>query len=286
MPPSAIADGSDGRVGVGLVILLAVIIVAVGLVLILSIRRRRVFNASTALKELEALNVRLGPLVPSRPPLRFTFREVVNSKSKLDRFDLSRFMTRCVMESEAWFEQEIDLRVAATRYFTGYHHDFEALASQWLGHSNHPKVRAKRFKAIESKAFNRGKLPYPAATAEITATVHYTSPKGQNSYTRPLQWNFDQLVAGIQSAQATRSRQSTQEYLRQRERSLMTADMRMKILRRDEFRCRMCGARREDGATLHVDHILPVSRGGTTVVGNLQTLCDTCNYGKSNKFVG
>ena len=33
---------------------------------------------------------------------------------------------------------------------------------------------------------------------------------------------------------------------------------------------------------LHVDHIKPWSKGGETVLENLQTLCATCNLGKSN----
>jgi 5-methylcytosine-specific restriction endonuclease McrA len=33
---------------------------------------------------------------------------------------------------------------------------------------------------------------------------------------------------------------------------------------------------------LHVDHIKPWSHGGETIEDNLQTLCATCNLGKSN----
>ncbi|MCL4507775.1 MAG: HNH endonuclease [Chloroflexi bacterium] len=33
---------------------------------------------------------------------------------------------------------------------------------------------------------------------------------------------------------------------------------------------------------LHVDHILAWSKGGETVLENLQTLCSVCNLGKSN----
>jgi 5-methylcytosine-specific restriction endonuclease McrA len=120
----------------------------------------------------------------------------------------------------------------------------------------------------------------------VTTTVKYTSPKGQNSYSRHIEWNFDQLHQGIRAAQATRARQSTTAARRQRERSLMTSGLRVTILRRDGFRCRMCGASAADGAVLHVDHITPVSRDGQTVPENLQTLCESCNLGKSNKFIG
>ena len=53
-------------------------------------------------------------------------------------------------------------------------------------------------------------------------------------------------------------------------------------MRRDQFRCQICGARAEDGVRLHVDHINPVSKGGTSDMSNLRTLCDRCNLGKGD----
>jgi hypothetical protein len=56
---------------------------------------------------------------------------------------------------------------------------------------------------------------------------------------------------------------------------------RFEILKRDGYRCQLCGASQVDGATLHVDHKKPLARGGTYDDSNLWTLCDTCNLGKS-----
>jgi HNH endonuclease/Homing endonuclease associated repeat len=60
--------------------------------------------------------------------------------------------------------------------------------------------------------------------------------------------------------------------------------MRFLTLHRDNFRCRACGRSptSEPGVKLHVDHIVPWSRGGQTVLENLQTLCQQCNGGKSD----
>jgi hypothetical protein len=60
--------------------------------------------------------------------------------------------------------------------------------------------------------------------------------------------------------------------------------MRWRVLTRDSFRCRSCGRSPavERGVVLHVDHIIPWSKGGQTVDENLQTLCDRCNLGKSD----
>lgn len=68
------------------------------------------------------------------------------------------------------------------------------------------------------------------------------------------------------------------------EHAKVTRTIRYDVLRRDNFRCVRCGRGKEDGVKLHVDHIVPVSRGGKSVMDNLQTLCEDCNYGKGNKY--
>ncbi len=60
--------------------------------------------------------------------------------------------------------------------------------------------------------------------------------------------------------------------------------LRWKVLQRDRFTCCSCGASpaTKIGVQLHVDHIIPYSKGGETTLSNLQTLCLFCNNGKSN----
>lgn len=61
--------------------------------------------------------------------------------------------------------------------------------------------------------------------------------------------------------------------------------LRWKVLTRDRFRCVSCGgspATRLD-CELHVDHVVPFSKGGRTVVENLRTLCGGCNLGKGDR---
>ncbi|WP_250565109.1 HNH endonuclease [Adonisia turfae] len=56
------------------------------------------------------------------------------------------------------------------------------------------------------------------------------------------------------------------------------------VLARDNWTCCSCGrSTKLHGITLHVDHILPRSKGGTDHIDNLQALCSKCNIGKSNK---
>ncbi len=67
-----------------------------------------------------------------------------------------------------------------------------------------------------------------------------------------------------------------------RQRKLLTRRLRWRILQRDDFRCRKCGAdaATDRGVRLDVDHIRPIAAGGRTEPENLQTLCSACNGGK------
>lgn len=58
------------------------------------------------------------------------------------------------------------------------------------------------------------------------------------------------------------------------------------VLQRDNFKCCICGASpaKNPAVVLHIDHIKPWSKGGETVIDNLQTLCAECNLGKSDLF--
>ncbi len=64
--------------------------------------------------------------------------------------------------------------------------------------------------------------------------------------------------------------------------------LRWRVLQRDRFTCCACGSSPAlfPGVELHVDHIVPWSKGGETVLENLQTLCSVCNLGKSNAYEG
>lgn len=70
------------------------------------------------------------------------------------------------------------------------------------------------------------------------------------------------------------------------QRRLMTDSLRYDVMHRDGFRCVLCGAspKTDPNIVLHVDHILPLSKGGKTEMSNLRTLCERCNLGKRDKI--
>jgi len=65
------------------------------------------------------------------------------------------------------------------------------------------------------------------------------------------------------------------------------------ILKRDDYRCQMCGKKtRPDFKDPHhslypnVDHIVPLSKGGSHTKQNTQCLCHKCNTQKNNSGTG
>jgi hypothetical protein len=65
-----------------------------------------------------------------------------------------------------------------------------------------------------------------------------------------------------------------------------TSKLRMQIVERDLYRCRICGRRPADHVDLelHVHHIRPFARDGLTIEENLITLCHTCHAGLDPHF--
>jgi 5-methylcytosine-specific restriction endonuclease McrA len=63
-------------------------------------------------------------------------------------------------------------------------------------------------------------------------------------------------------------------------------ELRYEALRNSDGSCCCCGAKKADGAQLHVDHIKPRSKYPELQldIENLQILCQDCNIGKSNYY--
>lgn len=59
-------------------------------------------------------------------------------------------------------------------------------------------------------------------------------------------------------------------------------EVRRAVLERDRNICRYCGA---SEPTMHVDHVIPISRGGSNDEDNLVAACPACNLSKHAKSV-
>lgn len=58
-------------------------------------------------------------------------------------------------------------------------------------------------------------------------------------------------------------------------------ELRHKVFKRDGYRCCECGANKDE-TSLEIDYIIPIAKGGTNDMYNLQTLCHECNSMKHN----
>lgn len=111
----------------------------------------------------------------------------------------------------------------------------------------------------------------------------YTSDGGmvQKSFPVPMTEETIAELIRVLSSKLTASAFAKEQ------RTLMTKKLREHILSRDNYTCCNCGnsIQKEPNLLLEIDHIIPVSKGGRTEEGNLQTLCWRCNRAKSNKIV-
>ena len=67
--------------------------------------------------------------------------------------------------------------------------------------------------------------------------------------------------------------------------TLYHRQLRQYILQRDNRQCRYCGRPDTEKRKLELDHVIPESKGGPTVVGNLAAACHRCNQKKGDQAV-
>lgn len=144
---------------------------------------------------------------------------------------------------------------------------------------NNSEYSLNKYKCIEKRVLKN--LIYKKEDFLITLKieVYYRSNGGNVNDSRKGKYRFNDLVNIYNE---WKNGNKFEETIRQ-ERKIMNDDIRYNVLKRDNYSCQICGVTAKDGAKLHVDHIIPVSKGGKTVMSNLRTLCEQCNIGKSNK---
>lgn len=143
---------------------------------------------------------------------------------------------------------------------------FENLLTLWQHYGRHPRRSelAREPSVISQTPYNRRVGGW---TAALKAFVDYANS------------------AEIESPAPSPSSALPERRSTGREPSLR---LRWRVLHRDRFTCCVCGRSPATtmGVELHVDHTVPWSKGGETVLGNLRTLCSDCNLGKSNEHEG
>lgn len=252
------------------------IVFLVGVLLLLRFRLlRQLRSTSDAYKKLlmRNANITFHPL-----QAKYQIRRRYDSKSKLDRTSV-----QSVFEEELLNQLDANERIASQlqenqHNWSKYHLFYEGLMEA-ISTSSAPWY----LKYLERTLLQQKRHLQPVIDVEFFVLMTYTSPKGRNHYEKKYRFYTKDFMLQLVRSKEYLERVSTQEYLRAKERSKMTPSIRFKILKRDQYRCQICGASQEDGAKLHIDHIIPVAKGGKSVESNLHVLCDRCNLGKGTK---
>lgn len=150
---------------------------------------------------------------------------------------------------------------------------FENLLNVWTYHGRQPLLR----EMDES----------PSVIASSTYESHFkTWRKALEAFVG--QMNQSESPSAI-SKESTNTRLLNSEIASRsvtvEDRRAVPLGLRYKVLSRDRFKCIKCGESPAVNETcrLHIDHVVPFSRGGKTLLENLQTLCAECNLGKGNR---
>lgn len=243
-------------------------------------RRAIVCQTSVLLKKLLQLNSQYNFDWNIRQ--QYTFKISLQSKTKFDRYELINLFDENVLNNN-----ELMRASKAVERNRSIYRDYLQKVSCLKSEITEEEARRLhisyvKYIEIEKKLFQKQQLK-TVLDCTIACIALYTSPKGRNHYSKKMEYKIDIVPKRYAILQRRRATQNSEEMRRKRARSQMTDKLRYSILKRDGKKCKICGRSAADGVKLHVDHIVPVSKGGETVPSNLQTLCETCNWGKSDE---
>lgn len=199
----------------------------------------------------------------------------VNSKKKLEHVSADSIIFYYLDNNIDCIKDDIEITINNIKLYKEYSDKLNNFEYELINN----KFNKKRFYKVENKLIKKYKYNYNC-DINILVKIKYSSPKKNNRYMHKILLDYNDLIDIYNNCNKIKEYKQSALY----ERSKMSASLRYDILKRDNFKCKICGASMEDGVRLHVDHIIPVSRGGKTINSNLQTLCELCNLGKSNKI--
>ncbi len=203
--------------------------------------------------------------------------ECLESKYKFDHFNFDKYVFGLVCKERDAFEEILDAIEINKKQLAKFEEEYSRLPGftetppSWLYSVLERKVMKDEEKHHES----------PTTESTITCSIRYTSPAGRNRYGNFQVYSTEDIENFVNQSYVLEKERESKEY----QRKILTPSLRYDILKRDNFKCVICGRTpKKDGVTLHVDHIIPVSKGGKTEPENLRTLCSICNLGKSDKY--
>lgn len=214
----------------------------------------------------------------------YIFTEYHQNKQKFDRDTSKKFMSRHIYENTTYYEDIIEEAKYNKNRYSEYEKEYEKLDNNSGNYTlEDNKIYTDKFLKTEKELYIEYKIDEPITSIKAEYKLNYTSPKGRNNYKKSFVFLQNTIEEEIQKVYEEKSEKETRQYTIKLERSRLTSGLRFDILKRDGYSCQICGSSASDGVKLHIDHKIPVSKGGLTQKDNLWVLCDRCNLGKSNK---
>lgn len=263
-----------------LIVIATVVLLVVLFVRLIAARNKKiVLETSTMLKKLSAINTTYD-FKPIDSKL-YVSTKCLPTKAKYDKCTPLN-----VLDGVLWFDRNLENVMGDAAYNSSLYDKYQTEIQSISSEANKEQckklhVPLSHYVKTERELFSSQQLT-PITNVDLKCIATYTSPGGRNTYSRAETYNTVQCLNRAAAIRRQWERQNTEEMRRLRERALMTDKLRYKILKRDGFRCQICGRSAEDGVKLHIDHIIPVSKGGKTVESNLRVLCEDCNLGKGD----
>ncbi len=263
--------------------IVAFVLLIIGVVCIVfnTRNKKNVLENSQKIKSLLEMNEQYSFIKIQPDCSTFTCK----TKRQFDSFNFQDFMLNKIEEYESYYEKLINgvnyNRVTYDKYIhcvDNIKFDITEESCREIG------VKFKKFIKIEKRIFDKKILGKPDLDLAVKCFISYTSPKGRNHYRDYRIYDYAKISSLFVEMRTIRENKKSKQYQIKMERLKMSDSLRYDILRRDNFRCQLCGASAKDGVQLHIDHIVPVSKGGKTEPKNLRTLCDRCNMGKGAKL--
>lgn len=156
-------------------------------------------------------------------------------------------------------------------------------------------VRIDRLSLSVLRVFQTGEKDSIANVGKVVTTQKIRKVGGISEYARRIRELRDEEGYQIKSHVDRAALKPGEYILETLERKpvlsrSISPQLRNEILERNGFTCQLCGTgpgepdpfNPQRKVRLHIDHIKPISQGGTDDKDNLRVLCSACNQGRAN----
>lgn len=242
-----------------------------------------VSSNSVAIQELEKLNKETH--LKYMEPL--SFDKVYDIKRYYENVSTQGYMEYCIRCNIAKYKDIYDSLKQNDAVSSAYRYKVMELKNNLYfteEKCKELKVSYKKYHECEIELFD-SLISEPNQNFIINVSVRYISKGGMVRLSKDDIYDKNDFFTAFDNVKNDRVEYEVYKRLEAVERALITDELRFEVMKRDNYKCCFCGASQEDGVRLHVDHIIPIAKGGKSVMSNLQTLCESCNMGKSDKLM-